>query len=619
MKCLSVVAILMAAPVAVVLAQGGRQSGPGPTPIVRAPGETPVAGKCLFKEDLDLIEALRALTRTTLNNDAPSPFNPDYLVGRWTFEYDMPESALGPAGQVSGTETVRHVDGCLYEGATQAKGPAGAFTIKSTIVYDPSARYLVVLERDSRGSSCSSTDGSAETQVAISRIIGLRRRSPSKARRSASRGLRSWRRPPTSACAPRSRKATTHSSVWAPSGCSGKERPAPSRRAIRMRVRTVLALAIAMATPVLGYAQAPPGPMPIFQDRCATCHMVTPPPGSRAPSLDALRSLSPEAILIALTTGPMAANATDLTEPQRRALADTSLGANWGWRDRAGRGDEKPVPSGIRWETSRRCPAGTDGAQMSTRFPFSTRRACGAQAGRGAPSETEMGVCIPEYRVRVCSARHCGRPIVCRRRKLVRVCAQRRDRLRLLAVPGGASVRSAISVGPITGQPGARYAIYFGDLNGAVFAVNAETGRSSGSSKPTSIRWRASPAPHPSSRAVGRSRCRVRGGRCRQPEDQCCSTQGAIVAYDANTGAQIWRASTVSEPLARTTKTSVGTQLWGPSGGSVWSAPTVDERTQSLYVATGNAFTAPAARTTNAIVAFDLDTGRMRWSKQLTT
>lgn len=151
MKRFSVVALLVAAPVAVVLTQGARQSGPGPTPIVRASGETPVAGKCLFKEDLDLIAALRALTRTTLNNDAPSPFNPDYLVGRWAFEYDMPESALGPAGQISGTATVRHVAGCLYEGATQAKGPAGGFTIKSTIVYDPSARYLVVLERDSRG------------------------------------------------------------------------------------------------------------------------------------------------------------------------------------------------------------------------------------------------------------------------------------------------------------------------------------------------------------------------------------------------------------------------------------------------------------------------------------
>jgi hypothetical protein len=61
------------------------------------------------------------------------------------------QAALGPAGQISGTETVQHADRCLYEATTQARGPAGAFTIKSTIVYDPSAHYMVVLERDSRG------------------------------------------------------------------------------------------------------------------------------------------------------------------------------------------------------------------------------------------------------------------------------------------------------------------------------------------------------------------------------------------------------------------------------------------------------------------------------------
>ena len=33
-------------------------------------------------------------------------------------------------------------------------------------------------------------------------------------------------------------------------------------------------------------------------------------------------------------------------------------------------------------------------------------------------------------------------------------------------------------------------------------------------------------------------------------------------------------------------------------------------RTNSLYVATGDAFTAPAAPESDAIVAFDLDTGR---------
>ena len=55
-------------------------------------------------------------------------------------------SALGPEGQVSGTETIQHLEGCLYEGNLQAKGPAGAFTVKSTMVYDPAAHYLVILE-----------------------------------------------------------------------------------------------------------------------------------------------------------------------------------------------------------------------------------------------------------------------------------------------------------------------------------------------------------------------------------------------------------------------------------------------------------------------------------------
>jgi hypothetical protein len=143
------VAMTMAVPVVAVLAQGAPQSDV--TLLVRVPGETPVPGKCLFKEDLDLIAARLALTRTTRNNDAQAPFDPDYLVGRWTFEYDMPESALGPSGQISGTETVQHVDGCRYEGTTQAKGPTDAFTIKSTIVYDASAHYMIILERDSRG------------------------------------------------------------------------------------------------------------------------------------------------------------------------------------------------------------------------------------------------------------------------------------------------------------------------------------------------------------------------------------------------------------------------------------------------------------------------------------
>src|SRR5438876_990054 len=91
-----------------------------------------------------------------------------------------------------------------------------------------------------------------------------------------------------------------------------------------MRVRTLLAVAVATATPSLGYAQGPG--MTLFQERCATCHMVTPSPDNRAPSLTELRNLSPEAILVPITTGAMAPNAMGLTEPQRQAIAEYLCG-----------------------------------------------------------------------------------------------------------------------------------------------------------------------------------------------------------------------------------------------------------------------------------------------------
>ena len=154
MKTLCGVVILMAATIEAMPGQGPPASPPLPPGVkllARAEGETPVPGKCLYKEDLDLIAARNALKRTTLNNDQEAPFDPDYLVGSWKFEYEVSESALGPEGTISGTETIQYSGGCLYEGSLQAKGPAGPFTVKSTILYDPSVHYMVILERDSRG------------------------------------------------------------------------------------------------------------------------------------------------------------------------------------------------------------------------------------------------------------------------------------------------------------------------------------------------------------------------------------------------------------------------------------------------------------------------------------
>jgi polyvinyl alcohol dehydrogenase (cytochrome) len=90
------------------------------------------------------------------------------------------------------------------------------------------------------------------------------------------------------------------------------------------------------------------------------------------------------------------------------------------------------------------------------------------------------------------------------------------------------------------------------------------------------------------------------------------------VAFDAKTGAELWRAYTIPDPPKKLKKNSIGTQLYGPAGASVWSSPTVDARRGLLYVATGNAYNDPFAETSDAVMAFDLKTGKMRWSKQVT-
>ena len=67
-----------------------------------------------------------------------------------------------------------------------------------------------------------------------------------------------------------------------------------------------------------------------------------------------------------------------------------------------------------------------------------------------------------------------------------------------------------------------------------------------------------------------------------------------------------------------TTKNVQGTQQWGPAGASVWNSPVIDVARGALYVGTGNAYTAPAAETTDSVIAFDLETGKRLWWYQLT-
>jgi outer membrane protein assembly factor BamB len=99
---------------------------------------------------------------------------------------------------------------------------------------------------------------------------------------------------------------------------------------------------------------------------------------------------------------------------------------------------------------------------------------------------------------------------------------------------------------------------------------------------------------------------------------ECCKFRGSLVALDAATGKQIWKTYTIAEPANMTGRTSVGTPTWGPSGVSIWSAPTIDLQKKAIYAGTGINFTQPATSNSDAVMAFDMDSGRILWSQQLT-
>jgi polyvinyl alcohol dehydrogenase (cytochrome) len=182
-----------------------------------------------------------------------------------------------------------------------------------------------------------------------------------------------------------------------------------------------------------------------------------------------------------------------------------------------------------------------------------------------------------------------------------------------------ASVRTGFVIGPSPIKHSATGTVYFGDQKGAVYALDSATGR---------LLWKAQADPHPAAMITGTPQ--LFQGRLYVPvasyeenfapdtHYQCCSFRGSVVAYDAQTGKQAWKTYMISNAPRKTGTSKAGTQLWGPSGAGVWSAPTLDPPHRVLYVATGNNYSDPVTNTSDAVLALNMDTGKILWTQQAT-
>ncbi|HEY8574491.1 PQQ-binding-like beta-propeller repeat protein [Phenylobacterium sp.] len=107
-------------------------------------------------------------------------------------------------------------------------------------------------------------------------------------------------------------------------------------------------------------------------------------------------------------------------------------------------------------------------------------------------------------------------------------------------------------------------------------------------------------------------------GGARANTYECCTFRGSLVALDLKTGAKQWQTYVITEPLGKLGKNSAGTQMWGPAGGAIWSAPSADPKRGLVYVATGDSYVDAPTKGADAIVAMDMKTGKIRWSHQVT-
>ena len=124
--------------------------------------------------------------------------------------------------------------------------------------------------------------------------------------------------------------------------------------------------------------------------------------------------------------------------------------------------------------------------------------------------------------------------------------------------------------------------LYFGDAHAQVYALDATTGQR---------RWKVKVEDHLDAMITGavafhNGRIYVpvsslEEGTAVIPTYECCTFRGSVVALDAATGRQIWKTHTIPREPQRTTKNAGGTQLWGPSGGAVWSQPALDAGSES--------------------------------------
>jgi polyvinyl alcohol dehydrogenase (cytochrome) len=369
-------------------------------------------------------------------------------------------------------------------------------------------------------------------------------------------------------------------------------------------MRTVLFALIAVTAAAHG--QSPADGEALYRQHCATCHDAGVP---RAAARSVLEKLSPDSIRATLDAGSMVQQAAALSRAQKDAVVGYLT------RDSASQPavvvNSQCAPEKQTYSATLRTPHWTGWGNDVAQHRFQSDEQAQLTADQVPRLKLKWAFGYPGAQTAA------AQPTIVNGRLFVG--SANGHVYALDAATGctywtynaGAPVRTAISVDEKSNT------LYFGDQRTGVHAVNAVTGKSV---------WKMRLDEHPIVTITGAPTLSdsvlyvpmtaIEDAAAADPRYECCKLSGTLAALDAATGKVLWKSSTITGEIKPTRKNSQGVQLWGPAGAGIWSSPTVDVKKHRVYVTTANSTADPVAATSDAIVAFDMASGKMLWSYQ---
>lgn len=345
--------------------------------------------------------------------------------------------------------------------------------------------------------------------------------------------------------------------------------------------------------------QSPAG---LFETHCARCHDANNALG--APLPETLRRMSWRAILVSLETGKMTGIGDGLSPAEREAIAKY-IGAN----------DSQPIPPSSKCSgPPQRGRGDWNGWSDAANTRFQPARAAGLTRQTTPKLKLKWAFGFPGVTTAF------GTPTVFGGKVFVGAADGTVYALdaRTGCIHWTYTAVSGVRTSPVISSDGR--SAFVADLRGYVYALDAGAG---------TLLWKTRADEHPLAVITGSPKLyqgrlyvpvsgRDESIAATNPAYECCTFRGSVVALDAATGNRVWKAYAILEVPKATGQNKAGSKTWGPSGAAVWSSPTLDVESKVVYAGTGVNYSNPPTETSDAIVAFDMDSGQLLWSRQFT-